>query len=228
MPQPMRVEGVVSDYAVPGRSSDHAALTSDDLHAYSRQLPGMPLTYDHVHPAHGRGSEHMVVGQVKRAWVSADDCLNAEVEISGDERGAEVQRAVEQRFLTGFSLGLENIMRLAPDGKGKPQHEKRLIEVSITPDPEFKNARISNYSYVTASSADDRSPETARRAEELLLRLRQAEAGGAPAENQGSAVEKPVRVLRVISASSADRNQKTDRTSNKSKTARSTQNQLCR
>ena len=212
------ITGCVSDFAATGDASSTASLTIDDLRQFAERLAGMRLTYDHQHPAH-RGSDaaHVTVGEVTRAWVDdADDSLYVDVALDDDERGSAIAAEVESKFLTGFSLGIDNQMLLAPSGDST--HRKDLIEVSITPKPEFANARITGVRHISASSADDRDPATQRRAAELLARLlRTAAAPSDSAISQNAAAvarTQAGRAIRIVSASSAG--EKTNAASEKS------------
>ena len=132
------VEAIVSDYAVPGRSHQQSGVTHDDMERYAKQLIGMPMTYCHRHPANGY-EEHVKHGRFSAAWIDDDDLLHVKVLLENNEQGKKILKKIQSGFLTGFSLGLNNGSGIKQEGgRNKVVHAKDLVELSITPNPEFK------------------------------------------------------------------------------------------
>src|SRR3990172_2811587 len=147
------VTGCVTDFAAPNvDASTSSAITLQDLQKYAKQLPNMRLTFDHEHPVHkGAGAPHITVGTIKSAWIhDTEQSLYVDTEIDRSQQGQRIVREIREGFLKGFSLGLDNRMQLNSDGTST--HEKELIELSITPKPEFANAQIVSMRQVMAFS----------------------------------------------------------------------------
>lgn len=138
---PRLIEGVVSDFAQPGISDERPELTLEDMERYAEQLKNHRLVYDHEHPVHSTPSKpitkELTVGRIVDAWVRDDETMAVRVELDENEVGQRVLNEVESNFLTGFSLGLRHEMQGFPDGSSKCK--KELVELSITPVPEFPN-----------------------------------------------------------------------------------------
>src|SRR5579863_8301126 len=109
---PVVIEGVVSDFAAPGHMNDRPELTLGDLARFAEQLPQMPLTYDHEHPAQSTEKnkivEHVTVGKICDAWIDDEDCLRVRAELDENGAGDRTLDEIVNKFLTGFSLGLNN------------------------------------------------------------------------------------------------------------------------
>jgi hypothetical protein len=153
---PIEVIGVVSDYAAAGFGEQQPGLTRDDMQAMLEQLTGMPLTLDHQHPAYStpkkRIDKHVTVGKIVKAWIDEIDCLRVKALID-DNVAHTIGADIKTNRLTGFSLGLDNKMRLNK-ANGDVRHGKGLIECSITPNPEMKlTSFIAGVRDVDASTA---------------------------------------------------------------------------
>jgi len=133
---PRFIEGVVSDFAQPGDKSDTPELTLGDMEEMTAKLKGMRLTYDHYHPIHSTSKQpidrEITVGKIVDAYIDEDECLRVRAELDEGGAGERTRKEIENKFLTGFSLGLAHQMDL---DKGK--FKKELVELSITPIPEF-------------------------------------------------------------------------------------------
>lgn len=210
-----KIEGVVSDFAQPGAAGDHAELTIGDMEQFIEKLRNMRLTFDHEHPIHStekrKITEQMTVGKITDAYIDDSDCLRVVAELDDNVAGEEMCKAIENKFLNGFSLGL--LHKLTDAGNGKSKFNKELVELSITAQPEFaetsfvrfvdgdaavrpvhcKMGDVAKLSAekngtvvaITASSGK-RDARTERRARELLAEIRTAELTNAEKYSSGA------------------------------------------
>jgi hypothetical protein len=155
---PIEVEGVVSDYASEGTSEQQPGLTRDDMTRMIPQLERMPLTLDHEHPATAAAAgrpataTNNTIGRIVKAWIDENGCLRVRARID-DVLSATIGGMIRDNELTGFSLGMSNGM-VKVRGSNELKHRKRLVECSITPNPEFKlTSFISNVRHVPAETA---------------------------------------------------------------------------
>jgi hypothetical protein len=199
---PTLIEGVVSDFAQPGDKSDRCELTLGDMEEFAEKLKNMRLTYDHEHPAQSdkkrKINQELTVGKIVDAYIDEDECLRVRAELD-DDTGNDTKTDIESGFLSGFSLGIKHAM--STDKNGVSKFKKELVELSITPQPEFAatsfvrvvdsgteenpiHCKLSELSEITAerrgqvvaitASSGERDEKTARRARELLIKLKRA------------------------------------------------------
>lgn len=205
---PVKIEGVVSDFAQPGGPGEHAELTLGDMAEMAEKMRCMRLTYEHVHPVHSTQerpiTEPMTVGQITDAYIDENDCLHVEALLDDGVVGERMQEEIKKKFLTGFSLGLNN--RLIDLGKGQTKYGKDLIELSIVAQPEFAATsfvRIVDDSAVSASSRGRKAPLDGT--QENPVRCKLGDLAKLRAERSGDVV--------AITASSGRRDARTERRS---------------
>lgn len=180
------IAGSVTAFDAPMVSADSTCeITLDDLRAYAKQLPGMRLTLEHMHPMHASAQGRAITcGQVTKANVDTERvCLCIEADIDGDEKGQRVRKRINDKLLRGFSVGLDNSLNLE---SGK--HNKRLEEISITAEPEVPTAVIENVREIRAYSSRKMDTETRKKVDELIAEV--------------TALDEQETTLRIISASS--------------------------
>lgn len=187
------ISGPITAFDAPMVSSESTCeITLDDLNEYARQLPGMRLTLEHMHPMHeSANGREITVGKLTKAEVDAGNvCLRVEAAIDGDKKGMLVRQRIKDHLLKGFSVGLCNELDL---NTGK--HRKRLVEVSITAEPEVPTAIIDNVRETRAYSSRKMDTETRAKVDELI--------------GQVTELAEPSTTIRIISASSQTTPEKT-------------------
>lgn len=198
------IAGSVTAFDAPMVSAESTCeITLDDLHTYAKQLPGMRLTLEHMHPMHASAQGRTITcGQVTKANVDAARvCLCIEADIDGDEKGERVRKRINDKLLRGFSVGLDNSLNLATG-----QHNKRLEEISITAEPEVPTAVIENVREIRAYSSRKMDPETRQKVDELIAEV--------------AALDQQETTLRIISASSLLAPEKTKPATQESESAK--------
>jgi hypothetical protein len=165
------ISGPISSFYAPNvASSSTSLITKDDLKRFNEKVVGMPLTLQHHHPMQNKGvGPHITVGKIEKAWIDqSDDSLHINACIDDSARGERAWQEINNKFLRGFSCGIENNLITSTDPNVPLLNEKNLIEVSIVAVPEFPNATFTNIREIQAFSSGVVPPEIAERSEKLL------------------------------------------------------------